>query len=172
MIKINFNFQPKYTKKCSLWHLLGSKSPKKDEKMLDIMGEFWGVLRVCDTFWVQNHTWLLVKKFGKRDFSIFGTCDKITIDYQTKKLEKILVVTPFGFIIPQKSRKNARYYGRVLWGLEYLWHLLDSKWQLIIGQKNWKNMSICGTCNQNNSRLTAKKLETMLFVTPFGFKTH
>ena len=104
--------------------------------------------RYCDTFWVRNtkkKSWKNARYYGSKSNLIIGQISwkkylehlwylwpksQLFIDQKTRKM---LVVTPFAFKIPQKGRKNAQYYRRVL----HLRHLLGSKLLLIISLKSW-----------------------------------
>ena len=136
------------------------------------------VLITCDTFRVLNWTWLPVKKSkwclgrggGATLFWFKITLDywskkledwfwafvvseiKITIDYRPKTSKKTLIVTPFGFEIPKKSWKNARYY--TFWVQNHNW--------LSVKKVGRRILSICGICDQNHDRLSTKNLEKIL----------
>ena len=82
-VKIMLDYQPKSSKKCAFWHLLSSKSQKKLEKMLDIMGAFWGILSICENFGFKVKLGYLSKML-EEFWAYEATAIIITFNYQPK----------------------------------------------------------------------------------------
>ena len=104
LIKITIDYQPKNSMaRCDTFSV--QNATKKSKKLFDIMGAFWRVLSIWDTFWVQNHDWLSVKKIEGRVLSFCDTWGQNHDRLSAKKLEKLLVVIPFRFNFPKKIEK-------------------------------------------------------------------
>ena len=91
------------------------------EKKINFRGFGCGVLSICDTFWGQNQ--LIIGKKSRNKCS--------------RREGGVIFWVQIHSSLSVKNVEERE-------GLEYLWHLLGSKSQLIIGKKNAKKFMVGG----------------------------